>query len=240
MEKDVYELTNPQKSIWYIEQFYKNTNIHTISGTAVINEKINFKFLKSAMSHVIENNKSFGIKIILENNVPKQYFSSVENYNINIINVNSIGEMENYNKNLIKKPFELTKSNLFEILIFKFPNNHGAFVINIHHLISDAWTLGLFCNEVMKNYSNLKNNRPLISYTSSYLDYINSEKEYINSSKYEKDKEFWNSMDLDSSEIAILPGTSNSKLNLTSCIANRKTYRINKDLVDSIKAFCKK
>ena len=47
-------------------------------------------------------------------------------------------------------------------------------------------------------------------------------------------------MDLDSSEIAILPGTSNSKLNLTSCTANRKTYQLNKDLVNTIKDFCKK
>lgn len=240
MEKDVYELTNPQKSIWYIEQFYKDTNINTICGTAIINEKVDFKLLKSAICHVVKNNKSFGTRIILENNAPKQYFSSIENYKVDIINVNSIDEMENYKKDLIKTPFVLTESYLFKFLIFKFPNNHGAFVLNIHHLISDAWTLGFVCNEVIKNYSNLKDNKSLISYTSSYLDYMNSEKEYINSSKYEKDKEFWNSMDLDSSEIAILPGTSNSKLNLTSCIANRKTYRINKDLVDSIKAFCKK
>lgn len=43
MKKDVYELTNPQKSIWYTEQFYKGSSVNTICGTAYINEVVDFK-----------------------------------------------------------------------------------------------------------------------------------------------------------------------------------------------------
>ena len=34
MKKDVYELTNPQKSIWSIEQFYKGTSVNSICGNS--------------------------------------------------------------------------------------------------------------------------------------------------------------------------------------------------------------
>ena len=44
MKKDVYELTNPQKSIWYTEQFYKGSSVNTICGTAYINEVVAMAF----------------------------------------------------------------------------------------------------------------------------------------------------------------------------------------------------
>ena len=42
MKKDVYELTNPQKSIWSIEQFYKGTSVNSICGTVIFDEIVDF------------------------------------------------------------------------------------------------------------------------------------------------------------------------------------------------------
>ena len=42
MEKDVYELTNPQKSIWMTEQFYDHTNINHIVGYLKIDKNTDF------------------------------------------------------------------------------------------------------------------------------------------------------------------------------------------------------
>ena len=37
------ELTKAQKLIWITEQYYKNTSINIISGTAIFEEKMDFK-----------------------------------------------------------------------------------------------------------------------------------------------------------------------------------------------------
>ena len=79
MEKDVYELTNPQKSIWYMEQFYKGTTINSICGTAIINETVDFTLLQTAINHIIKSHRSFSLNFIVENNFPKQYFTDIKN-----------------------------------------------------------------------------------------------------------------------------------------------------------------
>ena len=239
MEKDVYELTNPQKSIWYTEQFYKGTAINSICGTAIINESVDFNLLKSAINHIIKSHKSFSLKFIIENNFPKQYLADVTS-SIDLIDVDSIKELEDFRKSVLKDPFDVEGNSLFKFYIFRFPNNHGAFMLNIHHLISDAWTLGFVSNEIIKNYSNLKNNLPLLNYESSYLDYITSEQAYLHSDKFIKDKDYWNAVFSDIPEIATLPGTSSNKISLDSCIANRKMFQLDKSIVDSIHIFCKK
>ena len=55
MKKDVYELTNPQKSIWMTEQFYSNTNINNIVGYLKIDKNADLKALY--------------FKILLQNNI---------------------------------------------------------------------------------------------------------------------------------------------------------------------------
>ena len=56
MKKDVYELTNPQKSIWYTEQFYNNSNINNIAGYLKIEKNANFKALEKAFNYFVIKN----------------------------------------------------------------------------------------------------------------------------------------------------------------------------------------
>ena len=44
-----YDLTNPQKSIWFTEEVYKGIPIENIAGSVIINEKVNFKLLDKAI-----------------------------------------------------------------------------------------------------------------------------------------------------------------------------------------------
>ena len=50
MEKDFYELTNPQKSIWYTEEVFKGTPMANITATVIISEEVNFKLLEKAIN----------------------------------------------------------------------------------------------------------------------------------------------------------------------------------------------
>ena len=46
MEKKYYNLTNPQKAIWMVEQFYPNSNINCMGGYIFIHEEIDVDLLK--------------------------------------------------------------------------------------------------------------------------------------------------------------------------------------------------
>ena len=58
MDKKFFELTNPQKSIWYTEGFYKGTPIENITGTVLIDGKVNFKLLEQAINIFVQKNDS--------------------------------------------------------------------------------------------------------------------------------------------------------------------------------------
>lgn len=241
MKKDVYNLTNPQKSIWNIEQFYKGTSVNSICGSVNFDEIVDFALLKSAIIHVVINNKNFGLNFIVENNVPKQFFTPVDsNFEIETFELKNKSDLSLLKNKILNIPINTEGQNLFRFYIFKFSNNHGGFILNIHHLISDAWSLGIISNEIINSYYNLKHNLPLTNYEYSYNDYIISDMNYMQSTKFEKDKAYWDSMFKTIPQIAMLPGSSPNNHSLNSCTAKRKTYIFDKKLVNSISTFCKK
>ena len=50
MSKKLYSLTNPQKSIWLTEQFYKGTSFENITGSVMLSQNVDFDALKKAIN----------------------------------------------------------------------------------------------------------------------------------------------------------------------------------------------
>ena len=216
------KLTNSQKSIWVTEQYYKGSSVNTICGSAIIDEKIDFEKLEKSIQIVCKKHDNFKIKLKLKDGEIFQEFAN-EEVKIEFINLANEKEFEKFRIKTIEKPFDL-KSQLFKFYIIKFENGKGAFMLNIHHLISDAWTLALICNDIIKTYSTLKNNQKVETKAIySYIDYIKSEKEYQKSEKYQKDKKYWEEKYQTIPEVATSPGSKKEEK------ASKKQQRTKKD-----------
>lgn len=240
MESNVYNLTNPQKSIWFTEQFYKGTPIENITGCVIVLEKLNLKALQKAINLFVKSNDSFRLKFTVKDDKPLQYLSSFSEFEIENVMVNTDEDIKDIENKMSNTPFEVLDNLLFSFKTFTFPDGHGGFVITAHHLISDAWTAGLVVNEIMDYYEKIINSQIIDNQNPSYLDYITSEQEYLNSEKFNKDKEFWNEIFKTVPEVATIPSinveNSNSSL---FCKAKRKQFVIPKETMNLINEFCK-
>ena len=238
MKNKLYNLTMPQKAILLTERYYSNTNINNICGTAIIKEKVNFTILEKALNLLVQNNDSLRIKLVKKDNSYKQTLNDYKYFPISVIELNSQDELRDLQNSTVKKLFNL-EDNLCELKMFKFPEGNGGFIVNIHHIISDGWSLGLISRRVMEAYEALSNNSTVEYNPSySYLNYINSEQDYINSNKYINDKEYWNEKFSTIPTPISLPSTTKSSDEF-SCIADRELFYISKNLLNKLKKYCK-
>ncbi len=240
MQKILYSLTNPQKSIWFTEEFYKGTPIENITGSVIIPEKVNFSLLEQAINIFVEKNDSFRLKFIIEGQEVKQFVDSYSKFPIEIIDVSSNEDLQKVEQETTSTVFNVLVSFLYVFKIVRFPDGHGGFIINMHHLISDAWSAGLGGSEIIKIYTRLLKKEDIkdIVYP-SYIDYINSEKAYMESDKFSKDKSFWNLMFDSVPEIATIPSSDAFTRNNLSGQSNRKQFTMSKNLISIINEFCK-
>lgn len=233
------KLTNAQKSIWVTEQYYKGSSVNSICGYAMIEEKVDFKKLEKAIQIVCKKHDNFWLHLKIENGEAKQTLAEKQDVKLITIEVEDLKEMEKEAKKIVKTPFKIENSELFQIYIFKFKNGQGAFMPNVHHLISDGWTFALISNEVIKAYSALIENKEVETKAIySYLDYIKSEQEYMQSEKYQKDKSYWEEKFATIPEVATIPG-SKANGDLNNPEGNRLKYKLDELQVSKIKQYCK-
>lgn len=240
MDKQFFELTNPQKSIWLTNKVYSNTSINNICSSMVIQEEVNFEVLQKAVNLFVEKNDSFQIKLIEKDGHVQQYCSDFTPFRIELIELNDDHEMKQLEDDLVSLHFNLIDSLLFKFVMFKLPNKHGGLALCAHHLIFDAWTSGLVINEIIDIYSFLVHKSIDFHDDSfpSYFDYIHSEEEYMQGQKFINDKLFWEENYQTVPEIASIPSFKEHSSSSLTCNAQREQFIISQDLVSKIHSFC--
>ena len=228
-----YELTNPQKSILLTEQFNENTCVSNICGTLSIPEKIDEDALEKAINLFIKNNDS--VRIFLTQDGP-DIKQCVKDYSF--VEIEKICLTEDYplaklEEDVITKRFTLLNSNLYRFVIFKNADGTGGYMANLHHIISDAWTMSLLIDQIMNYYVSIIQNTPIPdSQNHSYLDFIDEEKTYLESSKFERAKSFWEDQ-FDNLEFSYLKDFQSS-----SYEAVRKSVTLSKEETNELLTFC--
>lgn len=237
MKKDVYELTNAQKSIWNTELFYNGSNINNICGTINIFEPLDFDVLKQTIDLIIAENDNFHANFIIKDGSVFQTFDNEVNYTIDFVELSSKTDLHKLEQKMKSHIFDILHSDLFDFKIFKYPDSTGGVIVNIHHLISDSWTLGLIAKNIVNKYYHILRNIPIESQNFSYTDYINYEKKYLTSNKFENDKKFWQNYLENRPDSITIPSLHETSADF-SFHANRKIFHIDSTLVKQMNDFC--
>lgn len=236
MNENMYELTNPQKSIWYTEQYFNDTPINNICGSLLIKQEIDLNVLNTAVNTFIKNNDSFRLRFKIVDGKLMQFFAENEFYNFEIINIENENEIELFAKKEVNKKFNIIDSCLFDCKLFKLSSGFGGLIFNSHHIVSDAATFSIVSKEIVQNYSKLLKNEVIEDKKYSYKDYMDDEKIYLKSSRFEKDKKYWNDQLSPLPEVAtFVPQNSTKK---DSIEAERKEFVLDINLLDKIKKYC--
>ncbi len=237
MEKKLYDLTNPQKAIWLTEQFSEETPLNNVSGNIIIKDVVNFSLLEEALNKYIQKNDALRLQLTMENNEPKQYLTEYKPFSIPIVELKSKEDWDQFNQTVVSIPFTLFDSPLYAFTLFSFPDKTGGLNVTFHHIVSDAWTMSLFIDEVMEIYAKLLQNEEIeITPNPSYLDYIVAEQEYQKSERFKKDETFWKEKFKDEIEIAYIKG---HKKETRHTLAKRKIFHFPLQLSEKINAVCK-
>lgn len=158
-----YPTTPAQKSIWLISQFVGGSLAYSINGALSITGHIDIENFKKAIRYTVERHEILRtyFKTDEEGNL-KQFILSESELNLPIavkdfssLN-NSTVEVQKYVKNQCSRGFELSKAPLFRTSLIKAKAESFIFLISIHHIISDGWSLEVLRSEVLENYQNLE------------------------------------------------------------------------------------
>lgn len=195
--KTYYNLTHPQKRIWYIEKIYSGYLLNNIGGSLKINGIVDFDILSKAINEVIKNNDGIRLRIFEKEVEPYQYVAYYKEEKIDYYDFseykNPEDEYKNWIDNVFKEPFEFDNNSLYYFAMYKTSENECGFLLKIHHIIADGWSIYyLIQKQVCETYTRILNLKDITyNKTYSYIDYINKENKYLGSDRYKNNKKYW-------------------------------------------------
>lgn len=196
-------LSSAQKRLWFIDKLEGNSSLYNVPVAMNLKgEKLNICIIKEAINKVIKRHKILNVSILEKGGEPYQFFNQYISPEVTEI---SMGKIPNKNqetqiKDILKKefekPFNLSQPPLIRFVLIELSDNEFVLGINIHHIISDGWSMEIlfdeitdFCDSKILGISSRLKTLPI-----QYFDYAdwqqkNLEKPYlIEQLKYWKEK----------------------------------------------------
>ena len=236
-KKNSYELTNPQKNIWELEQINgEGTPVNHIFAVLKLKGILTEDILVQTINKIIESNDSFRLKFIKDGNSLSQYVEAYTPCQIEIRHFdtdNIESAIEEY-KNL-----KLSINKTFSFCIC-FTIDNTYILYKTHHIISDAWSMSQVCEQIKEFYEILLKAKSSESANinvfsrPSYLEFIDRESLYKESKKYVLDKDFWEKY------VSNIPDSKIYKLSGFEKKANRLSFPIESKLFNNISDYCSK
>lgn len=209
-------LTAQQKAIWNLEKFIGGSSCN-ILGSPIFIEKYPPEKIKEAIREHYRINDVLRMRIKNDDGILSLYLSDYEPDNVEILYFKNLAEMDEYAEKWVREPIDLN-GQLYEMKGVVFPDKCGL-ICKMHHIIGDAWSISLACNQINKI---LRGEKPEAY---SYIDYVNAEKKYRESSRYDDDRVFFEECFKRCPQPIFLQEKTS-----VSFSANRKTFTINEEI----------
>ncbi len=236
----LYPLTHPQKRVWYTEKINTGLAINNIGGPVIITGDVDYDILEAAINLFIEQNEVIRLRIIEKDGEAYQYVGAYEAVKFQFVEFRQKNEPQEelikWADKEIRQAFELYNQPLYYFVFFKLSDNKGGYLVKLHHIIADGWSVNILMDQITNNYLKLLNKEQPEQVRYSYFDYIKLEHNYLNTDKFEKNRAFWNEMFRDIPE-----GFNTKSYNLSKeqniFIGCRKNFELSAELTKAIKNF---
>ncbi|WP_242313819.1 non-ribosomal peptide synthetase [Bacillus cereus group sp. BfR-BA-01355] len=198
-DKESYQLSSAQKRIWFLNKYNAINRVYDTPLHIYIEPSLKKDILQDTIRFLVERHEMLRTVFIERNGEPRQVI--LNSIAIDLIHDEiehmSKKEQQEYIRTTINQtdhtPFDLENGPLFRIRIFNLNKKNSYLYINLHHIITDEWSVRNLLDELMKVYSAFakRRNPELPTISNRYVDYAEWEQEQLNLGRWDKEKSYW-------------------------------------------------
>lgn len=198
-EQPYYEVSHAQKRLWFVEQKGQDHTAYNIPSANLLEGEINIPAFKNALEMLIRKHESMRTIFITVNGEPKQKILSFEDsgFKLDVGDYRTEANPEIYVKAIVerdsKTAFDLSVGPLIRAGIYLISEKQYVFYLNIHHIISDEWSMGIFINELLGFYkaSIEGKGQEFIPLKVQYKDYSAWQNKQLSGDKIKEHQNYW-------------------------------------------------
>ena len=148
-----YELSINQQHLWLTCQRVEGMIAYSQPNAYSVNGFIDFKILQSVFKEIVARHEILRTTFTAIGRDPRQVVHIPEDFDFNVSFLRmEEDKVDQYMIDQSRQPFDLEKGPLLFVALIELSSSRYILYINIHHLISDGWSMRVLTNEFYKIY----------------------------------------------------------------------------------------
>jgi aspartate racemase len=188
----VLPLSFAQEGLWFFEQKTTGTATYNIPEVWWLRGPLNVRALQRSLDELVRRHESFRTAIGSKGGKPCQIVLPPKPFPLTLKDLrgkpDAAGEAERLARQDARTAFDLTQQPLVRVSLFRTADDEYLMAVNMHHIISDAWSVGVFMREIAALY---KEHAVLSKLSIQYGNFALWQRESLKGDYLEKKLEYW-------------------------------------------------
>ncbi len=182
-----------QERIWFLNQLEGNTSVYNMDSVVKLTGKLNINALEKAIQYLCSRHESLRSNFYSQEGKVFLKINPVDDYQLKVTGLDKNLKIRNFVSEKTKEVFDLEKGQLVRFYLIKRTTEEYIFIISIHHIISDGWSMDILNKELSHLYqSYCQDITPTLPELSiQYVDFAAWQKEYLQGNVLEEKIKYW-------------------------------------------------
>ncbi|MHC4617196.1 MAG: non-ribosomal peptide synthetase [Planctomycetota bacterium] len=198
-EKGQAELSFAQQRLWFLDQLVPGNPFYNIPLAIRYEIWLNIEAFERAIHELIQRHESLRTTFIANDGNPLQVIASRLTIPLPVYDLRGMPEHAREAEALrlasdeASKPFDLADGPLIRTSLIQMGSADFIFLLTLHHIIADGWSLDVFARELSSSYRALASGQPspLEELPIQYADYAVWQRALMQGEMLEKQLAYW-------------------------------------------------
>lgn len=193
------QLSFAQERLWFLDQLMPGTPVFNVPVAVRLSRAIDVNVLQRSLAEIVRRHEVFRTTFITVDGRPAPTISSELDHELEVTDLTAhpLAERDWESQRLIEaealRPFDLAHGPLIRTSLIKLSEQRSIFLLTMHHIISDGWSILLFFQELSALYQAFADGKvsPLVAPPIQYTDYAAWQREWLRGEVLDRQLSYW-------------------------------------------------
>ena len=196
----VAPLSFAQQRLWFLSQLEPDSAAYNLPTSVRLMGPLEVVTLASSLAEVIRRHESLRTTFSNVNGTVVQVIAPAMRADLAVVDLTGLpaanreeGARQHLNHEVLK-PFDLRYGPLVRCVLLRLGEQDYVLVVNMHHIVTDGWSMGIFWRELMLLYDAFSSGKPspLAELPIQYADYAIWQRRWLQGEEIERRISYWN------------------------------------------------
>ena len=192
-------LSFAQQRLWFLHQLEPDSGAYNSSSAVLLQGSLNVETLEKSINEIVRRHESLRTCFVVVEGLAVQRIASELIMRLPIIDIQHLTkteheiEVQQWGRVQTRQPFDLSNTPLIRLSLVRLGIEEHILFVTMHHIIFDAWSVGIFIREISALYEAFSTGKPshLPELSIQYADFAVWQRQWLQKEVLETQLAYW-------------------------------------------------